>query len=116
MYTIRYDRKLDLLDITWSGLMTPDDIKNYAEECRACSKSERLRDGYKLRIVLSDVQALPQDTLVALNGAFDGFPRSGRSAMVTGSAIARLQIKRAMMAHHEIFDTPAAALDFLLAP
>lgn len=116
MYTIRYLPELNLLDITWSGLFTADGMAEYAKDCRACWKREGFKDGYRLRVVLSDGQPLPQDTLTVLAGAFTDFPKSGRTAMVTESAIARLQIRRAMMEPHmQIFETPEAALDWLMA-
>lgn len=115
MYTIQYRRDVDLLDITWAGLFTPEDMNRYAEECRACWRREGFREGYRLRIVLSDDQPLPQGTLAVLADAFTDFPASCRTAMVTASAIAKMQIRRTMMVPHmEIFDTPEAALKWLM--
>ena len=117
MYTLHYDRPRDLLDISWSGLFTPEDMAHYAADCRACWKRERFAEGYRLRIVLSDDQPLPQETLAVLADAFADFPASSRTAMVTGSAIARLQIRRTMMVPHmRIFDTADAALAWLITP
>jgi hypothetical protein len=115
VYTIQYRRDVDLLDITWAGLFTPEDMNRYAEECRACWRREGSREGYRLRIVLSDDQPLPQGTLAVLADAFTDFPASCRTAMVTASAIAKMQIWRTMMVPHmEIFDTPEAALKWLM--
>ena len=117
MYTIRYLARLDLLDITWSGLFTPDEMEGYANECRAVWKREQFRDGYRLRIVLSDNKPLPQSTLTVLETIFDDFPRAGRIAMVTSGSIAKMQIRRTMMVPHmEIFDTPEEALQWLNRP
>lgn len=117
MYAIRYTRELDLLDITWPGLFTPAGMAKYAEDCWACWKREQFQPGYRLRICLEDGQPLPQATLKVLAGAFANFPKSGRTAMVAGGAIARLQIRRAMMEPHmRIFETGEAALEWLLAP
>lgn len=117
MYAIRYVRGHDLLDISWSGLFTPEGMATYVEDCWACWKREQFRAGYLLRIALEDGQPLPQDTLRVLAGAFADFPKSRRTAMVANGAIARLQIRRAMMEPHmQIFETPEAALDWLLSP
>lgn len=117
MYTLDYDRPKNLLDISWSGLFTPEDMARYAADCRGCWKRERLADGYRLRIILSDGQPLPQETLAVLADAFTDFPTSGRTAMVTTSAIARLQIRRTMMVPHmRIFDTADEALAWLMMP
>lgn len=117
MYTIRYVREFDLLDISWSGLFTPASMAAYVEDCWACWKREQFRPGYLLRIVLEDGQPLPQDMLKVLAEAFVDFPQSSRTAMVTKGAIARLQISRAMMVPHmRIFDTSDGALKWLLEP
>lgn len=116
MYTIHYRRELDLLDISWSGLFTPEEMIAYAEECRACLRQERFGPGYRLRIVLRDGCPLPKETLKVLAGAFTDFPKAGRAAMVTNGVIARLQIERAMLeAHMRIFTSPEEALDWLMA-
>jgi hypothetical protein len=114
VYTIQYRRDVDLLDITWAGLFTPEDMNRYAEEPRMLA-ARGIREGYRLRIVLSDDQPLPQGTLAVLADAFTDFPASCRTAMVTASAIAKMQIP----ANHdgaapEIFDTPEAALKWLM--
>jgi len=116
MYTIRYRPDLNLLDIEWAGLFTPDDMVRYADDCRACWKEAQFQPGYLLRIILSDNQALPQETLTILSDAFTDFPSAGRIAMVTQSAIARMQINRVMLVPHmRIFPTPEAALEWLLS-
>ena len=117
MYSIRYVRELDLLDISWSGLFTPEGMTSYVEDCWACWKREQFRAGYRLRITLEDGQPLPQDTLRVLAGAFADFPKSRRAAMVVNGAVAGMQIRRAMMEPHmRIFETSEAALEWLLSP
>jgi hypothetical protein len=106
---------MNLLDITWTGLFTPDDMIRYIDDCRLCWRREGIRDGYRERIVFSDNQPLSQGTLAVHSGAFTDFPVPSRTAMVTKSAIARMQIRRTMpMRQLEIFDTPEAALDWLM--
>lgn len=79
MYTIDYRRDLNLLDISWTGLFTPQEMTDYAEECRGCWRREGFKEGYRLRIMLSDDQPLPQGTLVVLADAFTDFPASSDS-------------------------------------
>lgn len=117
MHKVEYRRDLNLLDITWSGLFAPEDIESYKKDCIACWQAERFTSGYALRITLSDDKALPQQTLARLLNAFSDFPRPKRTAMVTRGAIARLQIKRALMKPDlEIFEEADGALDWLLGP
>lgn len=116
MYTIQYRYSLNLLDITWVGLFTPEDMIRYIADCRLCWCREGIRDGYRERIVLSDDQPLPQGTLAVHAGAFGDFSVPYRTAMVTKSTIAQMQIRRTMRrANLEIFDTPEAALAWLTA-
>ena len=117
MYTINYRRELNLLDITWSGLFTPEDMAQYADDCRECLRLERFQEGYRLRVVLTDGKPLPQHTLAVLADAFVGFPQSSRTAVVTTGAVARMQIMRAMLVPGmRLFDTPDAALEWLMSP
>ena len=62
-YAIEYKRDLDLLDISWSGLFSPDGVAQYAADCRACLQRERFQDGFLLRILMSDSQPLTQEAL-----------------------------------------------------
>lgn len=117
MYTVRYRRELDLLDITWAGYFGTDEFQRYAEACYDEWRRERFLPGYRLRIHLQDDTPLPQDSLRFLEHVFDDFPAAGRTAMVTGSALCSLQIKRTMMVPTmQIFEDPDVALDWLLAP
>lgn len=115
-YSVRFQPGLNLLDITWAGLFTAEEMNRYVEDCRDCWRRERFSAGYRLRIVLSDDKPLPQDALTVLSNAFADYPAAGKIAMVTRSAIARIQINRTMMVSHmKIFDTPEQALEWLLA-
>ena len=117
MYSIRYDASLDLLDVVWSGLFTPDVMIKYAADCRECLKRERFRDGFRLRVELSDDQPLSQETLKVLNEVFVDYPKPCRTAVVTRSAIVRMQTKRAMMLdpNTETFTSTDDALEWLTA-
>lgn len=115
MYTIDYRRDIDLLDITWSGIFTAEEMSQYSKDCYAIWQKEGFRSGYRLRVVIDGSTPLPQDSLGLLGSAFDHFPVAGRIAMVTSSTICRIQIKRAMMVPNmQIFDEPGAAMEWLL--
>lgn len=118
LYAIEYRRDLNLLDISWSGLLAPQDMVRYVGDCRAVLRREGFSDGYRLRVEVKDNQPLPQETLATLASAFDGFPKPSRTALVTRSAIVRMQTKRGMAIdpNMQIFDTPGLALAWILAP
>lgn len=114
MYDIDFIGAYRLLDVAWRGLLTSSEIRIYAAECRAILGSVDVKDGYFCRLTFVDGQPLPQDSLDTLAQAFVGFPQPRRSAMVTSSAIARLQIKRVLMtANMQIFRNPDDALIWL---
>lgn len=115
MHTIEFRKELGLFDITWSGMMSTEDAIRYAADCAARLRAEMITDGYLLRITMLDEHVLPQDTLALLSKVFADFPKPKRTATVTRSAIARLQIKRALMRQDlQIFDTPERALAWLV--
>jgi len=115
LYAIEYKRDLDLLDISWSGLFSPDGVAQYANDCRICWQRERFRDGFLLRILMSDGQPLTQDALQTMKSVFADFPKPRRIAMITRGAISRLQLKRALMLPNmQIFDNSDLALAWLL--
>ena len=115
LYAIEYKRDLDLLDISWSGLFSPDGVAQYAADCRLCLQRERFQEGFLLRILMRDGQPLTQDALQMMKTVFSDYPKPRRIAMITRGAISRLQLKRALMVPNmQVFDNPDLALVWLL--
>lgn len=116
MYTIRFQPELDLLDITWQGIFEPDGVTAYARECLARFTEQGLRPGYRLRIDMSGSTVQPRETLVSFERNFRDFPKASRIAVVTPSALFRLQVLRVMTQPYlRVFDTPREAMTWLLA-
>ncbi|MET4896302.1 STAS/SEC14 domain-containing protein [Sphingomonadaceae bacterium jetA1] len=113
-YTFRHD--LDLLDIQWTGLFTPEVAERYAREMIDAFRRSGFAPGYRLRIDMSMIRVQPADAIMVVHQNLREFPRASRIAMVTPSAIARHQILRLMTQPYlRIFDTPEPALDWLTA-
>jgi hypothetical protein len=115
MYTIDFRHDLNLLDISWSGLFTPAAVDAYATELLARFAREGFRPGYRLRMDMTDSAVQPVEAATLINRRLGDFPRATRIAIVTRSAIARLQVRRFMTQPYlRIFDDAAAALDWLM--
>jgi hypothetical protein len=79
--------------------------------------AEGFRPGYLLRMDMSGSAVQPQEALAAFREHLgEGlFPRASRIAIVTPSAIAKMQVKREMtQSYLRIFETAQPALDWLL--
>jgi len=114
MYTIAFRHDLNLLDICWTGLFTPGAVDAYATELVARFAREGFRPGYLLRMDMTDSAVQPVQAATLINRRLGDFPRATRIAIVTRSAIARLQVRRFMTQPYlRIFDDAAAVLDWL---
>ena len=116
MYRIQFRHDINLLDIAWHGLFTHDAVVDYARDVKARFVEEGFRPGYRLRMDMSESAVQPQDALSAFRENLgDGlFPRASRIAIVTRSAIARLQVKREMtQSYLRIFESAQDAFIWL---
>lgn len=115
MYSIRFRPELNLLDIAWSVQFTPDEVAQYAQHLKARFVAEGFRPGYRLRMDMSDSAVQPQEALAAFQANMSDFPKASRIAIVTPSAIARMQVRRIMTQPYlRIFAEAGPALDWLL--
>lgn len=115
MYSIRFRPDLNLLDIAWSAQFTPDEVARYARDLKARFVAEGFRSGYRLRMDMSDSAVQPQEALAAFQANMSDFPKASRIAIVTPSAIARMQVRRIMTQPYlRIFAAADPALDWLL--
>lgn len=116
MYAIRFQTELDLLDIRWTGIFAPGDVAAYAAECLERFVERGLKPGYRLRIDMRSSAVQPRETLISFERNFRHFPKASRIAVVTPSALFRLQVLRVMTQPYlRVFDTPRDALDWLVA-
>lgn len=112
-YEFRHD--INLLDIVWRTAFTPGVVSAYAQELRQRFGTEGFAPGYLLRMDMSGTTAQTRDALPVFEEAFRDFPKARRIAIITPSAITRLQVKRVMTQPYlRIFSNPDEGLAWLL--
>ena len=117
MYTISFRHEYNLLDIQWQRLFDLAGVERYAAELVDRFRKEGFTNGYRLRIDMGACSVQPVQAAAAIHERMAGFPRASRIAIVTASAITRLQVQRLMTQPYlRIFDTAAASWDWLTAP
>jgi hypothetical protein len=106
MYTITVRTDLNLLDIAWSGVFTPETAIAYAWDVETAFAQAGFEPGYLLRIDMSATSVQPQSGVMALHEVMRGFPAASRIAIIAPSAVTRLQVRRLMKQPYlRIFDT-----------
>ncbi len=116
MYSIVFRHELNLIDIRWSGLFDQPSVDAYADELVRRFREEGFAPGYRLRMDMSATSVQPVDAAQAINRRLGAFHRASRIAIVTTSAITRLQVRRFMnQPYLRIFKSADAALDWLVA-
>ncbi|MDZ7283425.1 STAS/SEC14 domain-containing protein [Sphingomonas sanguinis] len=117
MYAFDFRHDINLLDIRWTGLFTPEIAARYAHELNNAFWRSGFVPGYLLRVDMSGIRVQPSDSVMVVHNNMRNFPRASRIGMVTNSAIARQQILRLMKQPYlRIFDTRELALEWLLSP
>ncbi|HEX7873939.1 MAG TPA: STAS/SEC14 domain-containing protein [Sphingobium sp.] len=115
MYDYSFHHDLNLLDIAWKGPFTPELVQSYARGLLVRFAQEGFAPGYRLRMDMSGSATQPQDALPIFAAEFRDFPKAERIAVITASAIARLQVKRVMTQPYlRIFGNADEGLAWLL--
>lgn len=94
MYRYRFVKSSNLLDIEWHGLFDAATIAAYGAALRADFAANGFEAGYRVVIDMSDSGVQPQEALAGFRTTFADFPRASRIAVVSRSALHRLQIQR----------------------
>ena len=117
MYAYDFRHDLNLLDISWTGLFTPEIATRYARELVDAFRRSGFRPGYRLRIDMSDIAVQPREAIMTVHECLRDFPRASRIAMINRSAIGRQQIRRLMTQPYlRVFDCAEDSLGWLTAP
>lgn len=93
MYKIRVDQRHCLVEATLGELMTVDEVASYVAELRRQFIAKKLRS----YVMIIDVSACPiqtQDVVTAMGKHMASMPKARAIAVVTGSSLARMQIRR----------------------
>lgn len=115
MYAIAFRHERNLIDIRWTGLFDEPTVDAYADELIRRFRQEGFRPGYRLRMDMSACSVQPVQVAAAINRRLGAFHRASRIAIVTGSAITRLQVRRFMAQPYlRIFEHAPDALSWLI--
>ncbi|MCE7795345.1 STAS/SEC14 domain-containing protein [Sphingobium sufflavum] len=116
MYNIIFRPDLNLLDIRWAGPFTPDAVGAYARDVARQFGQSGFRPGYRLRMDMTHSGTQPQEALPRFATSFAAFPKASRIAIITPSAVTRMQVRREMQqSYRRIFATADEGLAWLLA-
>lgn len=116
MYTIAFRHDRNLLDIRWRGLFDAAAVDAYATELVRRFGEEGFAPGYRLRMDMSACSVQPVAAAALINSRLRDFPVASRIAIVTASAVTRLQVRRLMTQPYlRIFDDADTAFAWLVS-
>ncbi|RVT94366.1 STAS/SEC14 domain-containing protein [Sphingomonas crocodyli] len=117
MYEVSFRHDINLLDIAWHGLFDADGVAAYTRDVKSRFLFEGFRPGYLLRMDMRESAVQTREALIAFRQEMADFPKARKIAVITNSAIAKLQIQREMpQPYLRIFTTPFEAMAWLEAP
>ncbi|MEH3046169.1 hypothetical protein [Sphingomonas adhaesiva] len=93
MYQIVLDGEQSVINVTLSGMMTLDEVAAYITDVRRTCVANRLRE-YAMVIDVRDCPIQQQDTIKAMGAHMATMPKARSLAVVTGSSLAKMQIRR----------------------
>jgi len=94
MHIITVDRPHNLVHVVLTGTMTVAEVHAYMDDLGAAMARERIGSGYRIIIDVGGCTIQTQEMIGAMRGRMVSAPKAGAIAVVSGSALARLQIRR----------------------
>lgn len=91
MYSIRIDSQQGVIDVALTGMMSVDEVADYVRDLRREIVAHRMR-AYAMVIDLTDCPIQSQDVIGAIGRHMADMPKA--LALVTGSSLARMQVRR----------------------
>ncbi|MFD1787711.1 STAS/SEC14 domain-containing protein [Sphingomonas floccifaciens] len=98
-------------------MLTLPQAKAYMDERQAGYAAHRVGPGHLVRMDMGDDPVQTAEVVSYMDQRVRDFPIPGRIAVVTSSAIARLQVRRVVYSidgNRRLFEDPTAALAWLL--
>lgn len=93
MYHIEVDRAAGVISATLAGMMTQDEVALYIAALKRAFVANHLH-AYAMVIDVSDCPIQQQDTVQTMGMHMATMPKARSLAIVTGSSLARMQIRR----------------------
>lgn len=93
MYRIKIDKANDLVEVKLGGMMTVQEVEDYIVELKRQFTANHM-SSYVFILDVSEAPIQSQDMIRAMGERMAGMPKARAIAVVTGSSLARMQIKR----------------------
>lgn len=94
MYKIEADAARNLVEVTLSGMLNPDEVRTYITDLRHAMAVNRIHAGYRLVIDVTTCTIQTQDMIQTMGEQMKAMPKAGAIAIVSASQLARMQIRR----------------------
>ncbi|WP_315762184.1 hypothetical protein [Sphingomonas sp. Y38-1Y] len=93
MYEIKVDAARGVVELTLGGMLSVEEVDEYIAALRAAFVANRL-SSYAMLIDVSDCPIQSQSTIAEMQRSMGPMPKARAIALVTGSSLARMQIRR----------------------
>ena len=104
----------NVAEATLWGFFSVADVKAYDRELQYHFESARLKEGYRMLIDVAGCVIQPQEIIAAFQEHVLSCPKADRIAVVTGSSIIQMQIRRVLTRSDlRIFAERSQAWDWL---
>jgi hypothetical protein len=93
MYSIRIDASHSVIEVELGGMMSADEAASYIADLKRAFVAHKLRS-YAMVIDVSACPIQSQDMVRAMGAHMATMPKARALAVVTGSSLARMQVRR----------------------
>lgn len=93
MYQIHVDKPHEVIEVQLGGMMTVEEVAEYIAELQRLFIVHKLRT-YAMVIDVSDCPIQSQDMIAAMGKHMAAMPKARALAVVTGSSLAKMQVRR----------------------
>lgn len=93
-YLIDVEDEHGLIAVTLSGMLTVEETGDYINDLRRTFIGHRLHNAYCMVIDVSDCPIQSQEMIKAMGEHMAAMPKARALAVVTGSSLARMQVRR----------------------
>ena len=115
MYKLTVEQSFNIVELQLSGCLSVAEVARYGGEFLGYFGSGRLRVGYRMLLDVTSCAIQPQETIAAFGRQVRDTPNASRIAIVTGSSVIRLQVRRVMtQPYAKLFDDRPEAMDWLI--
>jgi hypothetical protein len=94
MYRIAVDARRGLVEVVLSGMLSLDETATYINDLRRSFVVNKLQPNYAMVIDVSACNIQAQDMIKAMGEHMAAMPKARAIAIVTGSSLARMQVRR----------------------